>query len=214
MIDLKDVFDKKTYEDLVKCDFLKDIDELLNKDGLLNIDLVDLKHVTDNAIIIGAISENIDDPKETLVYKNINFNHKPNNCLINIACGLDISLSEVEEILAKIRKINKDILILYGTTVEKNLEKRIKVQALFTYKKEEDKEKIDKDLLFKLALFYVKTNKVNINSAQNEFNIGFNKTSILLAELENLGIVSKKNGTDPRTLLITDEAKIKELIYK
>lgn len=130
-IDLKEYFGDKFYNGLVKTGFINDVIELTTKDNLINIDLDDFKYVS-NSEIVASISQYIDDINED--YKlNIISDKKATDCIINIAGSMDLSLSEVEWLLKKIRDIYPNLNIIYGTSIDVNLGKRKKVQALLTY---------------------------------------------------------------------------------
>ena len=49
---------------------------------------------------------------------------------------------------------------------------------------------------------------------QVEFGLGFNRCSNLVSKLEDLGIVSKRNGSNPRDILIKDMNEVKKRIYE
>ncbi|MDY5983742.1 MAG: DNA translocase FtsK [Anaeroplasma sp.] len=94
--------------------------------------------------------------------------------------------------------------------------------------KEEDVENIYQDRRIKLPFKEIKrfieevhiphykklfiNNPITVNGIQNEFGLGFNRTTYILDRLEKLEIISIKLGTKPREILITDKVKIKRRI--
>ena len=67
------------------------------------------------------------------------------------------------------------------------------------------------ELLYNVAIYCV-NNPIKVNSIQNEFGLGFNRTTYILERLEKLEIISIKLGTKPREILITDKDEIKRRI--
>jgi S-DNA-T family DNA segregation ATPase FtsK/SpoIIIE len=57
-------------------------------------------------------------------------------------------------------------------------------------------------------------NIVSINALQVEFGLGFNRCSNLVSKLEDLGIVSKRNGSKPRDILIKDMNEVRKQYNK
>jgi len=133
-IDLKEFFGDKFYNGLVKTGFINDVIELTTKDNLINIDLDDFKYIS-NSEIVASISQYIVDINEDYEL-NIISDKKATDCIINIAGSMDLSLSDVEWLLKKIRDIYPNLNIIYGTSIDVNLGKRKRVQALLTYKEE------------------------------------------------------------------------------
>ena len=61
------------------------------------------------------------------------------------------------------------------------------------------------ELLYQIAQFCVDSNSCSINSIQNAFQLGFNRASRIVAMLEDREIVSPKNGTKSREILVDTE---------
>ncbi len=61
---------------------------------------------------------------------------------------------------------------------------------------------IAEDVLYEVAKFCVEQQTCSINAIQQSFNMGFNKASKVVGILEDRGIVSPKQGTKPRTILL------------
>ena len=58
------------------------------------------------------------------------------------------------------------------------------------------------ELLYSIAVYCVENNVCSINSIQSQFALGFNRASRIVTLLENKKIVSPKNGTKPRDILV------------
>ncbi len=58
------------------------------------------------------------------------------------------------------------------------------------------------DLLYDIALGCIQQGMCSINSIQNAFGLGFNRASRIVTILEERGIVSQKNGTKGRDILV------------
>lgn len=61
---------------------------------------------------------------------------------------------------------------------------------------------ISKDLLIKSLDILYKDKKTSINNLQSNLEIGFNKASQILSLFEELGIISKRNEDNQRTILL------------
>ena len=61
------------------------------------------------------------------------------------------------------------------------------------------------ELLYQIAEFCVDSNSCSINSIQTRFQLGFNRASRIVAILEDRGIISPKNGTKSREILVDTE---------
>lgn len=230
MIDLKKELNENFYNDIIKCDFLNELKEMIDEEGLINIDLEDIKMIS-NSLLIGVISKESNDYDENFEIKKIN-EDIPTDCIINLITDKEITLSNVDNIIGKIKKLYPNIGIIYGVKIKENLNYKYKIEAIFTkgeikinkpIEKELNDENIiintfdyenEKDLMYDVSLYLIHENQVSINLIQQKLNIGFNKALKLLNKLEELGIVNKKIGTNPRSILINDLDKIKELIYK
>lgn len=58
------------------------------------------------------------------------------------------------------------------------------------------------ELLYQIAQFCVDSNACSINGIQNAFGLGFNRASRIVTMLEDRNIVSAKNGTKSREILV------------
>ena len=227
MIDLKAELGSK-YDDLLRCDFIKDIEDILSNEGLINIDFHDIKAVCKGEII-GAISAVIEDLDDELEINRIS-DKEPNGCLLNVTSSMNLRLQDIDKIIGKIKKLGSDLSFIYGTNIDNNYDGKYKIQALLTYNDgivAETNKNIEeplnenklyssydeKELLYNAAL-YVINNGATISNIQVKFGLGFNRALNILNKLEELGIISQKVGTNPRNILISDKNKIKELIYR
>ena len=68
------------------------------------------------------------------------------------------------------------------------------------------------DLLYEIALYCINSGLCSINSIQNQFQLGFNRASRIVQILEDREIVSPKNGTKGREILI-DTYKLREIFH-
>jgi S-DNA-T family DNA segregation ATPase FtsK/SpoIIIE len=68
----------------------------------------------------------------------------------------------------------------------------------------------DKQLLYQIALYCVQQNACSINSIQNNFSLGFNRAQRIVNILENMEIVSPKNSTKGREILV-DSYRLREI---
>ena len=68
----------------------------------------------------------------------------------------------------------------------------------------------DDELLFSIAEFCVAGNSCSINAIQNNFGLGFNRAQRIVQLLEERKIVSPKQGTKPREILV-DDYKLREI---
>lgn len=223
MEELKKEFSQKFYDGIVKLGFLSDLNEIVNENGLINIDLNDIKQLASGELV-GVISQESNDFEEVFEMNRLN-DLNPTNCILNIITDISISLSDVDKIVKNIRSIDENLNIIYGCRLVDNLKYKYKIQAIFTYNEEFKKsdnennnKKVitydDKDIAYDIALHFVDGCPISINRIQCDYPLGFNRTSRIFKILEDLGIISKKIGENPRKLLINDKEKIKELIYK
>ena len=86
-MDLKEVFNDKFYNDLVKCDFLKDIEELISSQGIINIDLDDFVKISNGSEIVGSISQVFDNLDDEFIINRIS-DKIPTDCVFSISFHL------------------------------------------------------------------------------------------------------------------------------
>lgn len=68
------------------------------------------------------------------------------------------------------------------------------------------------ELIYQIALYCIETGTCTINSIQNNFNLGFNRASRIVAILEERNIVSGKNGTSAKGReILVDSYQLKQM---
>ena len=67
------------------------------------------------------------------------------------------------------------------------------------------------ELLYQIAEFCIESNGCSINAIINNFGLGFNRAQRIVKLFEELGIVSVKNGTKAREILV-DSYKLREIL--
>ena len=126
-MNLKEKFSEKFYDGLVKCNFVNDLEEIINTNGDINVDLDDFINIS-NGEVVGAISQYLDDMKDELIIKKIS-DKKPTDCILYIS---NVSkLQDIEYFVIKLKTLYPNLNIITGAN-EGNYSK-IKVQALLTY---------------------------------------------------------------------------------
>ena len=101
----------------------------------------------------------------------------------------------------------------FVSLIIRNKDIKEECQALFRSKHLVEIPKEDNDFLLDVYKD-MSTNGISINQLQKDFSIGFNRAVKIIDFFENIGVISKKEGTNPRELLIKDESKVKELIIE
>ena len=85
-----------------------------------------------------------------------------------------------------------------------------KSQSGSSFGQAKDASNEDDELLFAIAEFCVQGNTCSINAIQNNFGIGFNRAQRIVQLLEERKIVSPRQGTKPRDILV-DDYKLREI---
>jgi len=129
-MNLKEEFNEKFLNDLVRCDFLKDVEEIISSNGGINIDLNDFKSFSDGEII-GSISQSFNNLDEEYIINKISDN-LPTVCIFNISSSHPLRLDEEDILLQRLRGLYPNIEIIFGTNPNKDV--NIKVQALLIKK--------------------------------------------------------------------------------
>ena len=229
----KDKLPKKFFKDLIKCNFIDDIDQIVNLPGIINIDIDDFKAISDSEIV-GCISQYFDNLDDDFIINRIS-NKEPTDCVINVSGGDMLNLKDLEFLLDKLRTVYPELNIIFGSNKNDESIPRLKVQALLTYSDKPKDNKVNREnekllsetvktleereqkwndeveLLYSVAIYCI-NNPITVNGIQNEFGLGFNRTTYILDRLEKLEIISIKLGTKPREILITDKDEIKRRI--
>ena len=213
VMELEKIFNRRFYDELNECGFLKDVEDILSQEGMINIDSADFVSLSGGEIV-GTISESYNNVNEEIKMKRFK-DRIPTNGIVNINMKSNMPLSEISIILDSIRKScgNTNITIIFGANPNEKLETYFKIQAIFTAnRKELSKLETEKDVLYEVALFCLEE-KPGINAIQQQFDLGFNRASRIMDKLVDLGIVSDRIPNAGRTMLITDPEKIREKIY-
>jgi len=128
-MNLKEKFSEKFYDGLVKCNFVNDLEEIINTNGDINVDLDDFINIS-NGEIVGAISQYLNDMKDELIIKKIS-DKKPTDCILYIS---KVSkLQDIEYFVIKLKKLYPDLNIITGANEGNN--SKIRIQALLTCNK-------------------------------------------------------------------------------
>lgn len=61
------------------------------------------------------------------------------------------------------------------------------------------------EMLYQASRFFIEAETCSVNLLQQQFNVGFNRASRIVGALEEMGIVSGKQGTKGREILVTLE---------
>ena len=132
-MNLKEKFSEKFYDGLVKCNFVNDLEEIINTNGDINVDLDDFINIS-NGEVVGAISQYLNDMKDELIIKKIS-DKKPTDCILYIS---KVSkLQDIEYFVIKLKTLYPDLNIITGANEGNN--SKIKVQALLTYNSKDNK---------------------------------------------------------------------------
>ncbi len=70
------------------------------------------------------------------------------------------------------------------------------------------------ELLYSAALYFLQNGTCSINGLQNNFGLGFNRAQGVVKSLEELGIVSPKNATKSREVLVHNEAELNAIFER
>lgn len=129
-MNLKEEFNEKFFNDLVRCDFLKDVEEIISSNGGIKIDLNDFKSFSDGEII-GSISQSFNNLDEEYIINKIS-DDLPTVCIFNLSSNHSLRLDEEEILLQRLRGLYPNIEIIFGTNLNKDV--NIKVHALLIKK--------------------------------------------------------------------------------
>lgn len=128
-----------------------------------------------------------------------------NNGLPERVQGAYISDSEIGAICDYIcDRYEPDFLFTHD-----DLKKKLKGQSNGVTGGKEPIQESD-ELLYQIGLYCIESGSCSINSIQNHFGLGFNRASRIVALLEEKCIVSSKNGTKGREILV-DSYQLKQM---
>lgn len=131
---LKDL-PEKFYNDLVKADYIKELQEFVDDDNnntLIAIDLVDIYNIAKNGSeLVGTIAQVIDNADTDLDIKYIK-DIEPTDCIFHIISDDDLTLATTNKLLAKLKQKHPNIKMIFGITNNKKYKNKIKIQAILT----------------------------------------------------------------------------------
>ena len=131
---LKDL-PEKFYNDLVKADYIKELQEFVDDDNnntLIAIDLVDIYNIAKNGSeLVGTIAQVIDNADTDLDIKYIK-DIEPTDCIFHIISDDDLTLATTNKLLAKLKEKHPNIQMIFGITNNKKDKNKIKIQAILT----------------------------------------------------------------------------------
>ena len=131
---LKDL-PEKFYNDLVKADYIKELQEFVDDDNnntLIAIDLVDIYNIAKNGSeLVGTIAQVIDNADTDLDIKYIK-DIEPTDCIFHIISDDDLTLATINKLLAKLKQKHPNIQMIFGITNNKKYKNKIKIQAILT----------------------------------------------------------------------------------
>lgn len=130
-LNFKDKLPKKFINDLIKCNFIDKLEEIVTLPSMISIDMEDVLAVS-NYEIVGSISQRMNSIDDDYIINSIS-DKTPNSCIFHISSGNNLSLTIVDTLIDKIRLINKDIQIVFGTKIDKDLDDNIEVNALLLH---------------------------------------------------------------------------------
>jgi len=120
---------------------IKGITEMITKPGLVNLDFADLKTIMKNGgvAMIGLGESDGDDRAREAVLEALNSPlleidiSEATGALVNVVGGRDMSLTEAQSVAQEIYdRINPDARIIWGTSVDHNLDRTIRVMLVIT----------------------------------------------------------------------------------
>lgn len=218
MYDLKIEINDRFIEEIKKCNFLNELDQMVNDEAAtLKIRMEDLKEFSKYEVV-GVVSKETDDFKEPFEMKRIS-DKDANAFIVNIISDYHLSFGEIDDVIYNALELGTIKNAIYGIKLDDNLKTRLKVQVIYLYnescKIEGEIKRCynnDNDLVYDIALHFIDGNPIKISEVQSSFCLGLNKTLNIFERLEKLGIISSKSN-NKRELLINNKEKIKELIY-
>jgi cell division protein FtsZ len=120
---------------------IKGITEMITKPGLVNLDFADLRTIMKRGgvAMIGLGEADTEDRARDSVLEALNSPlldidiSDATGALVNVVGGKDMTLSEAESVVEEIyNRINKDARIIWGTSVDPNLDRTIRTMLVIT----------------------------------------------------------------------------------
>ena len=220
----KNKLPEKFYNDLVKCDFVKILDQMVKTESPAHIDVEDVLQLSAGEVV-GTISQNMITPEEDYHIHLIS-DQIPNECLFYMVADKNVSVETVKQLLNKLRKYYRDIEITYGISYHSEETGVVEIDALLVHKQignlnfsEEQPTgdtrdwQTDNEIMDQVAVFYI-DHPITIRNIQDHFGLGFNRAQRIVNRLEQLEIISKATETASRKILITDKEEIHKRIYQ
>jgi cell division protein FtsZ len=120
---------------------IKGITEMITKPGLVNLDFADLRTIMKRGgvAMIGLGESDSEDRARDSVLEALNSPlldidiTDATGALVNVVGGKDMTLAEAESVVEEIyNRINKDARIIWGTSVDPNLDRTIRTMLVIT----------------------------------------------------------------------------------
>jgi cell division protein FtsZ len=120
---------------------IKGITEMITKPGLVNLDFADLRTIMKRGgvAMIGLGESDSEDRARDSVLEALNSPlldidiSDATGALVNVVGGKDMTLAEAESVVEEIyNRINKDARIIWGTSVDPNLDRTIRTMLVIT----------------------------------------------------------------------------------
>lgn len=120
---------------------IKGITEMITKPGLVNLDFADLRTIMKRGgvAMIGLGESDTEDRARDSVLEALNSPlldidiSDATGALVNVVGGKDMTLAEAESVVEEIyNRINKDARIIWGTSVDPNLDRTIRTMLVIT----------------------------------------------------------------------------------
>lgn len=113
--------------------------------------------------------------------------------------GSFISEEEVEDVVKYIKEDEDSVA--YEEAIIEHIEKGVAE----TNKSSDDKDKDNDDLVDEAIKIVVEYNQASTSFLQRKLRIGFNRASRIMEDLEGMGIISERDGSKPRQILLTKD---------
>lgn len=111
--------------------------------------------------------------------------------------GAFISEEEVEEVVKYVKEDGSSVE--YEESILEHIEKGIPVNNKNNEQKEND------DLIDEAIKIVLEYNQASTSFLQRKLKIGFNRASRIMEDLEQMGIISERDGSKPRQILLTKD---------
>lgn len=206
--------------------------DVFSKDrGLIDLELDDLANTIRNKEIVLLADDTISDDNIRISFRRY-VDAEPTDCVLNITASNNITLGKVDEIIESVKRFGSNVNTVFGIRIDDKIKPgQIKVLAILTREENPSDQVVEEEIeyiapkpktvlrfanpddrsLFDVAKIMLEKDITAVNALQVETNFGFNKASKVFSDLENLGIISKReNGK--RRFLITDINEIYSII--